>query len=117
MTRTTPSSEMERRSPLCELEEDGESRTPPSQRLLTAILIRAIRDFVNYRNEPVGSDTHKIAVDAAGWIFWNGEEDFTYRWVCRLLGGDPVRTRKMILKMKPQDLVKMTADQEDGEQS
>lgn len=104
---------MEQRSLSYELDEDGENRTPPSQRLLTAILVRAIRDFVNYRNEPAGTDAHKVAVDAAGWIFWNGEEDFTYRWVCKLLGGNPDRTRKQILKMRPQDLIKMTPSEDD----
>lgn len=99
---------MEPRSLSCELEDESEQRTPPSQRLLTAILVRAIRDFVNYRQAKAGTEEHKIAVDAAGWLFFDGEEFLTYRWTCRVLGGDPVQTRRVILKLKPKDLTKMT---------
>lgn len=107
---------MEPRSLSCELEVEGEERTPPSQRLLTAILVRAIRDFVNYRRKPVGTEEHKIAVDAAGWIFFDGEEFLTYRWTCRLLGGDPIQTRRVILKMEPKDLTKMMAETDEDEE-
>ncbi len=112
MTRTTPSSEPERRSLSYELEVEGDQRTPPSERLLTAILVRAIRDFVNYKNSPEGSEEYKIAVDAAGWIFWNGEEFLTFRWTCKHLGGDPVKTRRLVLRLKPKDLTKMTPSED-----
>lgn len=112
MNRTTPSSETSRRSPSYELEVEGDQRTPPSERLLTAILVRAIRDFVSYRNSPAGTEEHEIALDAAGWIFWDGEEFLTYRWTCRTLGGDPIKTRKLVLRLKPKDLTKMTPSED-----
>lgn len=106
---------MELRSQSFEVEDGSDQRTPSSQRLLTAILVRAIRDFVNYRHKPAGTDEHKIAVDAAGWIWFNGEEFLTYRWTCRILGGDPEKTRKFILTLKPKDLLKMTPEDKEEE--
>ena len=80
----------------------------PSQRLLTAILLRAVRDFVTYRYSREGTEQHRIAQDAAGWIFWEGEESLTFRDICQQIDVDPVRMRNTMLKMRAEDLLRCT---------
>lgn len=100
---------MERRSPSYELEVDDESTPlPPNSRLLTAVLFRAVRDFVNYRHAKPGTQSYKIAVDAAGWLWWNGTENMTFLKICEVVGLDPHKIRKVTLKLTPDELRRMT---------
>lgn len=102
---------MERRSPSYELEVDEETEElPPNSRLLTAVLFRAVRDFVNYRHAKPGTEGHKLAVDAAGWIWWNGTEDMTFLKVCEIIGENPHKIRRITLKLTPDELKRMTRE-------
>ncbi len=107
----TTLSEVEPRSRLYETEDDGASPSPPSQRLLTAILLRAIRDFVTYRRAKEGTEQYAIMEDAAGWIFWNGDEEpkqpMTFLDICEQIDVDPIRVRTLILRLKPNDLIRL----------
>jgi hypothetical protein len=109
----TPLSEVELQSRSYELEEDGAPPSPPSQRLLTAILLRAVRDFVTYRRAKEGTEQYAIMEDAAGWIFWDGEdgddpqESMTFLDICEQIDVDPRRVRKIILRLKPNDLLRL----------
>lgn len=87
-------------------EEDGPSFVP-SQRLLTAILLRAIRDFVTYREAKEGTEQYEIAQDAAGWVFWEGEEKLTFRDICMQIGEDPEKIRRLMLRLTKDDLLRM----------
>lgn len=90
------------------MEDEGASSFVPSQRLLTAILLRAIRDFVTYREAKEGTEQYDIAQDAAGWVFWDGEERMTFRYVCSQIGADPVKVRRTMLSLTKDDLLRMT---------
>lgn len=90
------------------MEDDGASSFVPSQRLLTAILLRAIRDFVTYKEAKEGTEQHGIAQDAAGWVFWEGEEKLTFRYICTQIGGDPEKIRRTMLQLTKDDLLRMT---------
>jgi len=83
------------------------------QRLLTAILVRAIRDFVNYRDSKKGTPSIRIAEDAAGWIFWDGKEDMTFRHICTSLNMNYKDVRRRILTLTKDDLVRMTPPETD----
>lgn len=82
-----------------------------------AILLRAIRDFVNYRHAKSGTEQHKIAVDAAGWVFWEGDERefMSFRWVCDQLDLSPEHTRRLMRSLSPRDLLHMTPPEEMSE--
>lgn len=115
----------------------------PAQRLLVAILRRAIWDFVLYRNEnPEAFDVRKaktdkgrkilelqhkkaverqaIAVDAAEWLFWDGEEEtdfegrYSFRYICRLLDIPPQRIRERVLEMTVEDIQKLNNSIKEG---
>lgn len=90
-----------------EVEAGGSPSFAPSQRLLTAILLRAVRDYVTYREMEVGTEQHNIALDAAGWIFWNGREVMTFRYICLQIDLDPVWLRKVIQSLSKDDLLRM----------
>jgi hypothetical protein len=113
---------------------DGRKRgTLPSQRLLVAIMRRAIWDFVLYKDEdltqydPSKGKTKKarrkiekerkraerdlaIATDAAGWLFWDGEEEvdeegrYTFRYICSELDLEPADVRRRALSMTRKDI-------------
>ena len=105
--RTTPLSEQATRSPSYEVEGDEDTSFFPSQRLLSAILLRAVRDFVTYRHASRESEQYLIAVDAAGWVFWDGEEE-TFRYICDQIDVDPEKMRRIMLALTPDDLLRMT---------
>lgn len=87
----------------------------PDHRLMVAVLIRAVRDFVNYRDAPHGSDEHKLAVDAAGWIFWDGREDMTFLKICETVGLNAGKIRRVTLTLTRDELLRMSkvADEPD----
>lgn len=80
----------------------GKSSTP-DRRLLVAILRRALWDFAQYK-DPEHSD-HKLHVDAAGWLFWDGKERLdeegrmTFHYICEALDLPPklIREGAMVL--------------------
>ena len=75
---------------------------------MVAVLIRAVRDFVNYRDAKKGSEEHKLAVDAAGWIFWDGHEDMTFLKICGCVGLDPENIRRITLSLTRNELLRMS---------
>lgn len=94
----------------------GSSDFTPEKRLLVAIIRRAIWDFVLYRDEDPkqyedGDERDRcrarldLAEDAAGWLFWDGEETvdeggrWTFRFICSTLELDHKRVRHGILRM------------------
>lgn len=79
---------------------------------MIAVLIRAVRDFVNYRNAERGTEEHKLAVDAAGWIFWDGREPMTFLKICETVGLDPENIRKITLTLSRDALLRMSAEAE-----
>lgn len=104
---------MEPPAQLYEVEDEGSPSFAPSQRLLTAILLRAVRDFVTYRDTEEGTDQHLIAQDAAGWIFWEGREEMTFRYICDQISLDPKKIRKIIQVLSKDDLLRMMPVQEE----
>ncbi len=75
---------------------------------MVAVLIRAVRDFVNYRDAKKGSDEHKLAVDAAGWIFWDGYEPMTFLRICKTVDLDPDNIRRITLTLTRDELLRMS---------
>jgi hypothetical protein len=98
-----------------------------------AIIRRAIWDFVLYKDEdPTRFDPEKfksakakkraenerkraernlaIATDAAGWLFWDGEEEtdeegrYTFKYICSILNLDPTEVRQRALSMTREDI-------------
>lgn len=75
----------------------GKTSTP-DRRLLVAILRRALWDFAQYKDPE--SNNHDLHVDAAGWLFWDGQEQIdeegrmTFHYVCEVLNLDPQTVRK-----------------------
>lgn len=114
---------MERRSLSYELETDAEEAKPLplNQRLLIAILFRAVRDFVHYRSAKEGTPEYEVAADAAGWIWWDGEqplekaEPMTFRYICRELDLDVEKIRRLTRRLTVQELKRMTRDADLGE--
>lgn len=67
-----------------------------NRRLVFAVLRRAIWDFALYKDLPESHANHQLAVDAAEWLFWDGEDmvpagdsRFTFLLACEVLGLDP----------------------------
>ncbi len=102
----------------CELESSVAAR-----RLLTAIVRRAVLDFALYREFVEDFDDAderdlraRLAVDAAGWIFWDGEEvcdeegRYTFRHICQLLGMDHKLIRTQALELTREDLKRFNGD-------
>jgi len=101
-------------------EYEAHRSTTPSQRLLVAIVRRAIWDFVLYRDENPsaheGDEKTKclerlaIAEDAAGWLFWDGKEEVdsegrhSFRHICHLLDLNPIAVRRRALDMTRADI-------------
>ncbi len=117
MSPIPTSSAMERRSPSYEVEVDGKTVLPPDHRLLIAVLLRAVRDFVNYRDAKKGSEQYKLAVDAAGWLFWNGREPMTFLKICETVGLDPENIRKITLTLTRDELLRMSTNAEETEEA
>lgn len=87
----------------------------PIHRLLVAIVRRAVWDFVLYRNvDPEEDrDRYELATDAAGWLFWDGEEElddegrYTFRFICSVLDLDATGVREHILGLSRQDIQRL----------
>ena len=108
-----------------EVEWQEDARTEaPSHRLLVAIVRRAIWDFVLYRDEDpdrykVKAERKKcearlaIAEDAAGWLFWDGEEQvdgegrYTFRYICEILDLSHAQVREHALKLTREDIQRL----------
>lgn len=102
------------RSPDVSVEsEGGASSVTPEKRLLTAIVRRALWDYVLYAERRDDPELHEIGIDAAAWLFWDGEEEvgedgtYTFLYVCGVLGLDPRAVRNAAAELTPQDLTRM----------
>jgi len=87
--------------------EEPKARSTPTRRLLLAILRRAIWDFVLYRKYKEDDPYYALAIDAAGWLFWDGEENMTFRYICEQLGLNPIALRKACARLTRGDLSKI----------
>jgi hypothetical protein len=76
----------------------------PERRLIVAVLRRSIWDFVIYREVSDDHSKKHLAEAAAGWIWWDGEDFMTFRYVCSTLDLDPKDLRKRILALRRNDL-------------
>jgi hypothetical protein len=82
----------------------------PERRLMVAILRRAIWDFALYRDAEEGTERYQLAVDAAGWIFWDGEEMmsedglYTFKYICFALDLDVKQLRDATLKLSRESI-------------
>lgn len=106
-------------SPSICLDDDyAEEKKPcPSaeQRLIVAVVRRAVWDFVLYRDcDPTrDAERYGLAVDAAGWLFWDGEESYdevgryTFQYICSCLELDPQRVREGILRLGREDIQRL----------
>jgi hypothetical protein len=85
------------------------------------MLRRGVWDFVFHRNAEPGTEQYALAIDAAGWIWWDGEEDMdefcrpTFRYVCEIVNIDPVRIRNVILELRPDDAARLSKAIKGGE--
>lgn len=76
----------------------GSRHSTPDRRLLVAILRRALWDFAQYKDPECSN--HKLHVDAAGWIFWDGKEHqdeegrMTFHYICETLDLPPKLLRE-----------------------
>lgn len=88
------------------------NRVGPTQHLLVAIVRRAVWDFVLYRDNPHPCK-RSCAEDAAGWLFWDGQEEcdvqgrYTFLHICALLGLDAAQIRNKALTLKRSDLQRL----------
>lgn len=59
---------------------------------------------------------YELALDAAGWMFWDGEEcideegRYTFLYVCSLLELDPRRVRTIALHLTRDDIHRMNTN-------
>ena len=98
------------------------SKPTPEQRLMVAIVRRAVWDFVLYRrtNPDTDSDRYNMAADAAGWLFWDGEERsdnnglYTFRHICATLDLDAKEVRDGILKLERNDIQRLNNNIKDS---
>jgi hypothetical protein len=90
------------------MEEEAPRGYTPEQRLLSHILRRTVMDFVYYRN---AEDTERkfLAEDAAGWLFWDGQEPMTFRAICSELGLNYKKVREAILKLTVDDVDRLAS--------
>lgn len=87
--------------------ETRSQRSMPEKRLLLAILRRAIWDFALYR---LPEDSHhKMHLDAAGWIFWDGEEHMTFLWICDVLELNPKQIREATVRLTRDEIKRICA--------
>jgi hypothetical protein len=109
---------LEEKSTSSSLPEQGSEESFPERRLLTAIVRRALLDFVLYRHVRPKADPlrHALAKDAAGWLFYEGTEAidekgrYTFRHICALLELDADEIRAQALVLTRDDLRRFTAD-------
>lgn len=119
MLQTQGLAETRRRSPSRSLSTDedwaDERRGPrhPEHRLWFHVLRRQIWDFVLYRDAEEGTEEYQLAEDAAGWIWWDGEEESdddgrpTFFHVCSILGIQPRDIREATLRLTREDIGKL----------
>lgn len=96
--------------------ERGASCESPTHRLLVAIVRRALWDFVLYRgcDPAVDAERHRLAEDAAGWLFWDGAEEtaddnrYTFLYICGILNLEPDKIRKAALRLTRNDIERMS---------
>jgi hypothetical protein len=80
---------------------------------MVAILRRAIWDFALYRDSEPGTERFQLAVDAAGWLFWDGEEAideegrYTFKHICSELDLVPQKLRDATLKLTREHISKI----------
>ena len=85
----------------------GNIQPTPSQRLLLAVLRRAIWDFALYRALPQEHKNYKLAVDASGWLL--GEDGrFTFKYACEALDVDFNKVRECALKLNRSDIQRLS---------
>lgn len=96
--------------------EESSYRTPSAEhRLLVAIVRRAVWDFVLYRGaDPVtDKERYDLAADAAGWLFWDGEEEiddcgrYSFKYICTVLELDAKSIRKGVLALTRKDIQRL----------
>jgi hypothetical protein len=83
-----------------------------------AIIRRAVWDFALYREcDPVAeAEKHGLAEDAAGWLFWDGEEAtdaegrYTFQYICMLLDLDPKQIRTAAMRLNRNDIQKLNSN-------
>jgi hypothetical protein len=101
------------------LDERGTFASRPELRLWFHMLRRAVWDFAFHRNAEKGTEQAAWAMDAAGWIWWDGEEDLdefhrpTFRYVCASLGLDPGAVRRAVLRLDPDDAARLNKIKDD----
>lgn len=89
--------------------DEGPRSLSPEQRLLAAIIRRAVWDFAYYRDAEPGSDRHGLALDAAGWVFHDGHEHMSFWYMCDVLGVNPHEIRSSMLKMHRADVERLSS--------
>jgi len=65
-------------------------------------------DFVYYRDAQ-DKERKFIAEDAAGWLFWDGEEPMTFRAICKELGLNYKQVRKVVTALKTEDVDRLVS--------
>lgn len=88
---------------------------PPAHRLLIAIIRRAVWDFVLYQDVKEKDDPilHQVGVEAAEWLFWDGEEEadsegrYTFMHICEMLDLDPRRVREAARDLNREDIQRL----------
>jgi hypothetical protein len=90
------------------MEEGAPQGYTPEQRLLSHILRRTVMDFVYYR-EAKDVERKFLAEDAAGWLFWDGQEPMTFRAICTELGLNYKHVRQLILKLTVCDVDRLAS--------
>jgi hypothetical protein len=84
--------------------------------LLSAIVRRAVMDIALYRHKPEDPLRYELAVDAAGWLFFDGLESvddqgrYTFMHICRVLEIDARRIRDQALTLTREDLRRFNGD-------
>jgi hypothetical protein len=77
-----------------------------------------VLDFALYKDVSKQKDAvrHALAVDAAGWLWFDGEERidaqgrYSFRFICSLLSVDPAAIRERALTLSRQDLHRFNGD-------
>ena len=78
------------------------------------MLRRAVWDFALYKSLPPEHKNYELAVDASGWLFWDGEEQvgedgrFTFRYACEVLDVDYKKIRQYALRLSRSDVQRLS---------
>jgi hypothetical protein len=98
--------------------EEKRPASEPEQRLLMAIVRRAVWDFVLYRAldaDDSREDAKRLAwaEAAAEWLFWDGVETsdeegrYTFMYICEVLGIEPAHFREQVMKLTREDIQRL----------